>query len=104
MSDVVPFPTERACPQQIGQSVNDLDSKLRASVLDILREGRNAGGDAVVGSLLARLIVSVGIEFGDAVLDELADGSSFSLRWAVRLLTRTNLMGLGRSPNLIGTA
>jgi hypothetical protein len=73
MSYVIPFPTGRACPQQIGPVVNNLDSELRASVLNILREARNAGGDAVVARLIARLIVSIGIEFGDAVLDEPLD-------------------------------
>jgi hypothetical protein len=73
MSDVIPFPAGRACPPQIGHIVKNLDSELRASVLGILREARNAGGDAAVGRLLARLIVSIGIEFGDAVLEELLD-------------------------------
>jgi hypothetical protein len=73
MSDVIPFSTGPACPRQIGHIVNNFDGELRASVLGILREARNAGGDAVVGRLLARLIVSIGIEFGDAVLDGLLD-------------------------------
>jgi hypothetical protein len=70
MSDVIPFPTARAYPQQIGHIVNNFDSELRASVLNILRKARDAGGDAVVTRLLARLIVTIGIEFGDAVLNE----------------------------------
>jgi hypothetical protein len=73
MPDVIPFPTGRACPQQIVLIASNLDSELRASVLSILREAHDAGGDAVVGRLLTGLIVSIGIEFGDAVLDELVD-------------------------------
>jgi hypothetical protein len=73
MSDVIPFPTGRRCPEQIGQIVKNLDNELRASVLDTLRKARDAGGDVVVGRLLARLLISIGIEFGDAVLDELLD-------------------------------
>jgi hypothetical protein len=50
-----------------------LDSELRASVLNILRKARDAGGDAVVARLIARLIIGIGIEFGDAVLNEPLD-------------------------------
>jgi hypothetical protein len=70
MSDVIPLPAGRACAQQIGHIVDHFDDDLRAGVLGILREARDAGGDAVVARLLARLIVTIGMEFGDAVLDE----------------------------------
>jgi hypothetical protein len=70
MSDVIPFPAGRASPQQIGHIVDHFDDDLRAGVLSILREARDAGGDTVVARLVARLIVTICIEFGDAVLDE----------------------------------
>jgi hypothetical protein len=70
MSDVIPFPGGRACPWQLGHIVDHFDDDLRTGVLGILREARDAGGDAAVARLLARLIVTIGIEFGDAVLDE----------------------------------
>jgi hypothetical protein len=70
MSDVIPFPAGHARPRQIDPIIDSFDDDLRAGVLSILREARDAGGDAVVARLLARLIVTIGIEFGDAVLNE----------------------------------
>jgi hypothetical protein len=63
-------PRRSRLPQQIGHIADHFDDDLRDGVLGILREARDAGGDAVVARLIARLIVTISMEFGDAVLDE----------------------------------
>jgi hypothetical protein len=54
MSDVIPFPAGRACPQQIGHFVDHFDDDLRAGVLSILREAREAAATLVVARLQTR--------------------------------------------------
>ena len=76
MSEVIPFPTDRARPQPIGDIVDFYDQDLKQAAIAILDQAFEAGGHAAIARLAARLFVSIGYTYGETTLlnalDELA--------------------------------
>jgi hypothetical protein len=60
VSEVIPFPTDRARPQPIGDIVDFYDQDLKRAAIAILDQAFEAGGHAAIARLTARLFVSIG--------------------------------------------
>jgi hypothetical protein len=77
VSEVIPFPTDRARPQPIGDIVDFYDQDLKRAAIAILNQAFEAGGHAAIARLTARLFVSIGYAYGETTLlnalDELAE-------------------------------
>jgi hypothetical protein len=77
VSEVIPFPTDRARPQPIGDIVDFYDQDLKRAAIAILNQAFETGGHAAIARLTARLFVSIGCAYGETTLlnalDELAE-------------------------------
>jgi hypothetical protein len=76
VSEVIPFPSDRARSEPIGHIIDFYDQNLQRAAIAILDEAFATGGRAVIARLTARLFVSIGSTYGEStlldVLDELA--------------------------------